>query len=115
MSPFTLSFVTTFFGLWIAVPVVFGFMRFFGFYTIVHEGTSKVFVLFGNVLETITEPGIHFLWFKLGPSALIVNWIGTCWARVRTCGPTRSWALIPAPWMEPKASVSPSGRPTPGP
>ncbi|MBI5247469.1 MAG: SPFH/Band 7/PHB domain protein [Elusimicrobia bacterium] len=79
MSPFTLSFVTTFFGLWIAVPVLFGFMRFFGFYTIVHEGTSKVFVLFGNVLETITEPGIHFLWFRLGPAALIVNWIGSCY------------------------------------
>ena len=69
----------TFFGLWIAVPILFGFLRLLGFYTIVSEGTSKVFVLFGNVLETITEPGIHFLWFKLGPAALIVNWIGTCY------------------------------------
>ncbi len=51
-------------------------LRLLGFYSIVHEGTAKVFALFGNVLETITEPGIHFLWLKLGPAALIVNWIG---------------------------------------
>ena len=79
MNPFTLAFGVTFFGLWIAVPILFGLLRFLGFYTIVHEGTSKVFVLFGNVLETITEPGIHFLWFRLGPAALIVNWIGSCY------------------------------------
>lgn len=36
-----------------------GVLRLLGFYTIVYEGTSKVFVLFGNVLETITEPGGH--------------------------------------------------------
>ncbi|MBI4061051.1 MAG: SPFH/Band 7/PHB domain protein [Elusimicrobia bacterium] len=78
-SPFFLAAGATFFGLLIAVPVVFGFLRLFGFYVIVHEGTSKVFVLFGNVLDTITEPGIHFLWFKLGPAALIVNWIGSCY------------------------------------
>ena len=79
MSPFFMAAGTTFFGLFILVPILFGIMRLLGFYTIVHEGTSKVFVLFGNVLETITEPGIHFLWFKLGPSALIVNWIGSCY------------------------------------
>ena len=78
-SPFFMAFAATFFGLWIAVPIVFGFLRLFGFYTIVHEGTSKVFVLFGNVLETITEPGIHFLWLRMGPAALIVNWIGSCY------------------------------------
>jgi len=58
---------------------VLGLMRALGFYTIVHEGTSKVFVLFGNVLDTITDPGIHFLWLRLGPAALIVNWIGNCY------------------------------------
>ena len=79
MNPFIVVAAATFFGLWIAVPLALGFLRFFGFYTIVHEGTSKVFVLFGNVLETITEPGIHFLWFRLGPAAVIVNWIGTCY------------------------------------
>jgi regulator of protease activity HflC (stomatin/prohibitin superfamily) len=78
MNPFTLAAGVTFFALWIAVPIVLGVVRLLGFYTIVHEGTSKVFVLFGNVLATVTEPGIHFLWFKLGPAALIVNWIGQC-------------------------------------
>jgi len=79
MNPFFLSAGVVFFGLWIAVPILLGFTRLLGFYAIVHEGTSKVFVLFGNVLEVITEPGIHFLWFRLGWRALIVNWIGTCY------------------------------------
>ena len=76
-SPFFLAAAVTFFGLWIAMPVVLGLLRMLGFYTIVYEGTAQVFVLFGNVLETITEPGIHFLWLRLGPKALIVNWIGS--------------------------------------
>ena len=79
MNPFFLSAGVVFFGLWIAVPVLLGILRLLGFYAIVHEGTSKVFVLFGNVLETISEPGIHFLWLRMGPPALIVNWIGTCY------------------------------------
>jgi regulator of protease activity HflC (stomatin/prohibitin superfamily) len=79
MNPFMMTAGVTFFGLFILVPILLGFTRMLGVYTIVHEGTSKVFVLFGNVLETITEPGIHFLWFKMGPAALIVNWIGTCY------------------------------------
>ena len=79
MNPFFLVAGTTFFALWIIVPIAFGVLRMLGFYAIVYEGTSKVFVLFGNVLETITEPGIHFLWFRLGPAALIVNWVGTCY------------------------------------
>ncbi|MBI3288434.1 MAG: SPFH/Band 7/PHB domain protein [Elusimicrobia bacterium] len=78
-SPFLTAAMATFFGCMILVPLVFGLMRLFGFYTIVYEGTSKVFVLFGNVLQVITEPGIHFLWLKMGPAALIVNWIGSCY------------------------------------
>ncbi len=78
-SSFYITAVATFVGLSIAVPILLGLLRLLGFYAIVHEGTSKVFVLFGNVLETITEPGIHFLWAKLGPAALIVNWIGSCY------------------------------------
>ena len=71
--------VGTFVGLFIAVPMFFGLLRAFGFYTIVNEGTAKVYVLFGNVLDVIKEPGLHFLWGRLGPSAPIVNWIGTCY------------------------------------
>jgi regulator of protease activity HflC (stomatin/prohibitin superfamily) len=69
----------TFLGCWIAVPMFFGLLRAFGFYTIVNEGTAKVYVLFGNVLDVIKEPGIHWLWFRIGPAAPIVNWIGTCY------------------------------------
>ncbi len=79
MNPIIMVAGVTFFALWIIVPVLFGVLRLLGFYTIVYEGTSKVFVLFGNVLDTITEPGIHFLWFRMGPAAFIANWIGTCY------------------------------------
>jgi hypothetical protein len=41
----------------IGIPVVLGLMRGFGLYTIVNEGTAKVYVLFGNVLAVIREPG----------------------------------------------------------
>lgn len=54
----------------------FGLLRFLGVYTTVYERTCKVFVLFGNVEATIDEPGLHFLWPKLGWKALIVSWLG---------------------------------------
>ncbi len=69
----------TFFGCMLGVPIFFGILRAFGFYTIVNEGTAKVFVLFGNVEDVITDPGLHWLWFRFGPKALIVNWVGTCY------------------------------------
>jgi regulator of protease activity HflC (stomatin/prohibitin superfamily) len=50
--------------------------RVFGLYTIVQEGTSHVFVLFGRVLGVIQEPGLHILPFKLGPAAFVVNLLG---------------------------------------
>jgi regulator of protease activity HflC (stomatin/prohibitin superfamily) len=49
-----------------------------GLYAIVHERQCNVYVLFGKVLATIDEPGLHLLFFKLGPAALIVNWLGKC-------------------------------------
>ena len=79
MGPFFVAAMTTFLGCFIGVPVLFGILRMFGFYTVVNEGTAKVYVLFGNVLDVIKEPGIHFLWFRLGLTAPIVNWIGTCY------------------------------------
>jgi regulator of protease activity HflC (stomatin/prohibitin superfamily) len=62
----------------VAVPALLILLRVFGFYVIVNEGTAKVYVLFGNVLGVIKEPGLHFLWVKLGPAALIVNYFGQC-------------------------------------
>jgi hypothetical protein len=31
------------------------------------------------VLGVLDEPGLHFLWFRLGPGALVVNWLGRCY------------------------------------
>ncbi|MBC7369988.1 MAG: SPFH/Band 7/PHB domain protein [Bdellovibrionaceae bacterium] len=46
------------------------------FYTTVREGTCQVFVLFGKVLLTIEEPGLHFLWPKLTWQAFVINFLG---------------------------------------
>ncbi len=77
-----LAFLTTaavtFIALFIFVPIIFGIIRAFGVYTIVEEGRCHVYVLFGKVLAVLDEPGIYFLWFKLGPAAVIINWLGQC-------------------------------------
>lgn len=57
-------------------PIFFGFLNFFGFYVVVQEKQSLVYVLFGNVVGQIDDAGLHFLWFKLGWRALFVNWLG---------------------------------------
>ena len=75
---FLITFVVVFIGLFIAAPIFFGLVRAFGFYTIVEEGRCHVYVLFGKVLAVLDEPGIYFLWFKLGLVAPIVNWLGKC-------------------------------------
>jgi regulator of protease activity HflC (stomatin/prohibitin superfamily) len=48
----------------------------FGVYAIVQEGTCHVYVLFGKVVAILNEPGLYFLWLKMGPAALIINWLG---------------------------------------
>ena len=68
----------TFFGLFILVPIFFGLLRAFGVYAIVEEGRCHVYVLFGKVLAVLDEPGIYFLWARLGLVAPIVNWLGQC-------------------------------------
>ena len=52
----------------------------FGLYTIVEERECKVYVLFGKVLGTIDEPGLHILPLKLGPAAFIVNLFGRAYS-----------------------------------
>ncbi len=54
----------------------FAFLRLIGFYTTVNERSCRVYVLFGKVLAVIDEPGLHFLWPKLGWKALIVSTFG---------------------------------------
>ncbi len=70
--------VVTFIGMWFVMPIILWFLRQFGLYTIVQEGTCQVFVLFGRVIGILTEPGLHILPFKLGLSAFLVKWLGKC-------------------------------------
>lgn len=69
--------LVSFFLFFIFEPLVRFFLRLFGVYAIVKEGTCHVYVLFGNVVGVLQEPGLHLLWLKMGPSALVVNWLGT--------------------------------------
>ena len=79
MPEFFVGFLFVFIGMFIGMPIFLWLTRMFGFYTIVEERRCHVYVLFGKVLGTIDEPGIHFLWFKLGLKAFIVNWFGKCY------------------------------------
>lgn len=62
----------------IALKIALGLMRMFGFYATVNERSARVYVLFGKVVAVLDEPGLHLLWLKMGPKALVINWIGTC-------------------------------------
>ena len=67
--------VVSFFVFLIGEPVVRWLLRVFGVYAIVEEGTCHVYVLFGKVVSVLKEPGLHLLWLKLGPRA-IINLLG---------------------------------------
>src|SRR5512133_1884401 len=64
--------------MFILVPLFLGVCRTFGLYTVVHERQCKVYVLFGTVELIIQEPGLHFLWLRLGWKAPLVGWLGRC-------------------------------------
>lgn len=76
MIPFLIAAVVSFFAWFIIMPLILGFMRLIGFYTIVGEREAQVFLLFGKVLKVIDQPGLHLLWLELGPQAFLVNWLG---------------------------------------
>lgn len=78
MTDFVVAAVAVFFGLFVLGPVLRGMARMVGFYTVVEERQCKVYMLFGKVLAVLDEPGLHFLWFKLGWRALLMNWMGRC-------------------------------------
>ena len=69
----------TFVLLFILVPGFLGLLRALGFYAIVQERRALVYVLFGKVVAVLDEPGLHFLWLRMGLKAPIVNWIGKCY------------------------------------
>jgi regulator of protease activity HflC (stomatin/prohibitin superfamily) len=78
LSNFLLAAAVTFIGCSIAVPVVLYIARLAGLYAIVQERRCQVYILFGKVIGTLDEPGLHFLPSKLGASAFLVNWLGKC-------------------------------------
>ena len=79
MTDFAIAAGATFVGLFVLVPILLGLARLFGFYTIVRERQCKVYVLFGKVIGQLDEPGLHFLWPRLGLRSLIVNLAGRCY------------------------------------
>ena len=66
----------TFVGCFVAAPMLKALARALGMYAVVEEGRYFVYVLFGRVVGVLDEPGLHLLWFKLGPAALLMNWLG---------------------------------------
>ncbi len=65
-----------FIGLFIAERLIIGLCWLFGVFAIVEERTCHVYVLFGRVVGILDKPGLILLWFRLGPAALIINWVG---------------------------------------
>jgi regulator of protease activity HflC (stomatin/prohibitin superfamily) len=68
--------IATFIAMWFVMPITLFFLRLIGLYTTVQEGTCQVFVLFGKVIGTLREPGLHWLPVHLGLNAYLVNWLG---------------------------------------
>jgi regulator of protease activity HflC (stomatin/prohibitin superfamily) len=68
----------TFILSFILVPMLLGFVRLFGIYAIVREGTCHVYTLFGKVVGVLREPGLYILPTQLGPSAFIIHFFGKC-------------------------------------
>lgn len=60
----------------IFVPALVGFMRLFGLFVVVAECQAQVFTLFGKVIGTISEAGLHFPILKFGPKAALVFLFG---------------------------------------
>jgi regulator of protease activity HflC (stomatin/prohibitin superfamily) len=76
-----ISVLIVFFGLVITERILVGLGKLFGIYTIVNEKEAKVFVLFGEILGIIDEPGFHFLLPKLGWKSIFVNFFGRTYTR----------------------------------
>jgi regulator of protease activity HflC (stomatin/prohibitin superfamily) len=72
------SAIATFFALLIGGPILLGVARLLGIYTIVRERRCHVYMLFGQVIGTIDEPGLCFLWPQLGWRAVLIAGFGKC-------------------------------------
>ena len=76
MIPFLIAAGATFIGGFIVVPLLLFVARLLGLYAVVTERRCFVYVLFGKVVATIDEPGLHFLFTGMGWRAFVVNWMG---------------------------------------
>jgi regulator of protease activity HflC (stomatin/prohibitin superfamily) len=77
MIPLFAAAAATFVGCFILMPLLLAAARLLGLYAIVPERHCFVYVLFGKVVATLDEPGLHILAGKLGWRAFVVNWMGT--------------------------------------
>ncbi len=76
MESFALEILTGLFAALIFEIVLLKILQLFLFYTTVSEATCQVYTLFGEVVATVTEPGLHFLWPKLSWKAFVINFLG---------------------------------------
>jgi regulator of protease activity HflC (stomatin/prohibitin superfamily) len=76
LGSFLFGAIFSFFLFLVGVPLFLAFLRFLGLFTIVEERHCHVYVLFGNVVGVIEEPGLHFLPLRLGLAAFLVHWLG---------------------------------------
>jgi regulator of protease activity HflC (stomatin/prohibitin superfamily) len=72
------GFCVAFIGCSFVLPFFLWLARFFGLYTVVYEGHCHIYLLFGQVLGVLKEPGFYFLPFHLGIKAPIVHLLGAC-------------------------------------
>ncbi|NCB39027.1 MAG: SPFH/Band 7/PHB domain protein [Erysipelotrichia bacterium] len=75
---FIAGFIFAFVGCFLFMPFLLWMARLLGLYTIVQEGRCHVYMLFGQVLGVLKEPGFYFLPWHLGLKAPIVNFLGSC-------------------------------------
>jgi regulator of protease activity HflC (stomatin/prohibitin superfamily) len=73
---FFVSLFIGFFTCLIGFPIALAIFRSLGFYVVIDERRSKVFTLFGEVIGTIDEPGLHLLWGKLGIKSALIPLFG---------------------------------------
>ncbi len=69
--------VITFAACFVVVPLPLFVARVLGLYAIVPERRCFVYLLFGKVIATLDEPGLHFLFMRMGWKAFVVSWLGS--------------------------------------
>ena len=78
--------ITTFFFLVLTECILRFLGHFFGFFAVIQEKEARVYVLFGDIVGVLDQPGFHFLWLELGWKALFVNWLGRSYERDLSLG-----------------------------